>query len=208
MPQPSNAEVQYTEEPRQQGSLAFFRRGRVYTVDIEEGSGPWAGQHFTSRFPVVPTEIHVREDYDPSNPSNLPTYPGANNTCMNPVPALGSSESYHTVNTSCQTLQYMGEFRNDLIEHEREHEKGHNECLRSSTTRAVMKKIEKITGNKGEVQTKATDAWQDYYVNKLYPAAEYASEYPNGNAFWRYYGSTWLNAYPGIQGHSSGKKGC
>ncbi len=127
---------------------------------------------------------------------------------MNPVPALGSSESYHTVNTSCQTLQYMGEFRNDLIEHEREHEKGHNECLRSSTTRAVMKKIEKITGNKGEVQTKANDAWQDYYVNKLYPAAEYASEYPNGNAFWRYYGSTWLNSYPGIQGHSSGKKGC
>ena len=45
----------------------------------------------------------------------------------------------------------MNSFRKELIAHEREHEKGANECLR----REAVKKIEEITGSEAEVKAAA-----------------------------------------------------
>ena len=78
--------------------------------------------------PAPNTALYVHDDYSAGGNRHS----GANGTCP-ASSSLPSSSNTYTVNQRCNTLPPWGQFHDDIVLHERDHEDGINDCLTGST---------------------------------------------------------------------------
>ena len=97
----------------------------------------------------------------------------------------------------------MDSFRKEIIEHERRHEEGANDCLRSDKARTALKTIEGITGDLETVRTEVLEKWEEFNT-------EVRKAIKWGPAFWHhgYLSPAWEYSSVGIKGHEDGQHGC
>jgi hypothetical protein len=198
-------------------SRQFSRIGTLGLYDLpqspsyvplpREGTGPWKKRWYMKSAPVPKTALYVHDDYS----TRGKRHSGANSTCP-ASSSLSSSASTHSVNRKCNTLTPWGQFHDDIVLHERDHENGINDCLTSSTASStVARRMEAITGpNLGIVRSRAQNLWNGFY-NTLQSSGGWARPFASGSgtSFWNHRGG-WRLSYPGILGHpgSAATNGC
>ncbi len=179
-----------------------------YVPSPREGTGPWKKRWYMRDAPAPSTALYVHDDYSTGGNGHS----GANGTCP-ASSSLPSSSNTYTVNRRCNTLPPWGQFHDDIVLHERDHEDGINDCLTSSTASSrAMGRIEEITGpNLGVVRSRAQNMWNGFYRTSLQSSGRWARPFRRGSgvSFWNHSGGWGLN-YPGIQGHpgSAATNGC
>lgn len=159
------------------------------------GSGPWNGRYMAGRPPTVSNRIWIQANYTLSGPP----HPGANGVCSS-VPA---SSNYYRVNTNCGSWRNAISWRSKVILHERDHEGEYNACLRSSTARGVMDRMEEVVGgSRGRVASDMLSMWHSFYQNTLRAqAVTYGRAISTGSStFWHYYRG-WSNGSIRVAAH-------
>lgn len=147
------------------------------------GSGPWNGRYMAGRPPTVSNRIWIQANYTLSGPP----HPGASGVCS----AVPFRSNYHRVNTNCGSWANAIAWRSKVILHERDHEGEYNACLRSSTARGVMDRMEEVAGgSRGEVSRDMLDLWHSFYQNTLRAqGTTYGRAISTGGStFWHYDG--------------------
>ncbi len=179
-----------------------------YVPAPREGTGPWKKRWYMKDAPTPNTALYVHDDYSTGGKRHS----GASSTCP-ASSSLPSSSNTYTVNQKCNTLLPWGQFHDDIVLHERDHEDGINDCLTSSTaSTTVMNDIEAITGpNLGVVRSNVQGKWNVFYRTSLQSSGRWARPFASGSgtSFWNR-GGGWRLSYPGILGHpgSAATNGC
>jgi len=210
-----NITPMYTSEPRSRSStvVGLYRLVAETKLDesISHGSGPWAGRFYIGYAPSIQGELHVAKDFDtrPSQRSSLPEY-SLNGTLCPPVIQSGvSSASYWYVNSKCGRLSAVEGFRLEIIQHEKEHAAGYQQCLDSPTTKQLFKDLEKVTGTRADVTFHSSNnqgMWR-VFLRKLLASGHWASAVNYSKAFYQYH-TEWVYAMPSGGGHSDSNTPC
>ncbi|MCY4000545.1 MAG: hypothetical protein OXF84_07045 [Bacteroidetes bacterium] len=210
-----NITPMYTSEPRSRSStvVGLYRLVAETKLDesISHGSGPWAGRFYIGYAPSIQGELHVAKDFDtrPSQRSSLPEY-SLNGTLCPPVIQSGvSSASYWYVNSKCGRLSAVEGFRLEIIQHEKEHAAGYQQCLDSPTTKQLFKDLEKVTGTRADVTFHSSNnqgMWR-VFLRKLLASGHWASAVNYSKAFYQYH-TEWVYAMPSGGGHSGSNTPC
>ncbi len=149
-----------------------------YVPSPREGTGPWKKRWYMKDAPVPKTALYVHDDYSTGGKRHS----GSNSTCS-ASSSLPSSSNAYRVNQQCNTLPPWGQFHDDIVLHERDHEDGINDCLTSSTaSRKAMGDIEAITGsNLGVVRSAVQLEWNRFYNMSLQSSGLWARRFASGS---------------------------
>ena len=149
--------------------------------DVEEGSGPWEGEHYTLRPWQLTGRMYLHPDFHTSGKEEGL----AHKTCTG-VPSLAN---VLTVNTMCgyrKALKEVWEPR--AAAHEQEHEDRANKCLlNGSAARDVLTEMEKITGpDRGAVREDFNAEFTAFLEEHFGPAMETATSTPASPVIWEW----------------------
>lgn len=190
----------------EQPTYTSLSSGGRYTITSRSpssgsGSGPWAGRRYVVRPPSVTGKMEIHHNYA----SNGPDYPGANTACANAA-GLRPDDNYWNVNRACGTFSAYTAWRDFLIRHERQHERGYSNCMTGGTGRRLMADLEGLAMDASS--NEMSQLWDRFWSRELLPAGEWASSGTSGT-FHIYFGGSppWGAGTVSTPGHS-GNHGC
>ncbi len=202
-PAPLDATITYA-------NLATPGRGGFYHLTINHpiegsGTGPWSGRGYVKIQPSIAGKIVISKNYDTrvigrlTRPryrfsySDLPQE--AKSACPQSKSFRSSYVSYWYFNTQCGTASIWEDVSDQIMDHEKKHQEGYNNCLQSATTSKFFTDLEKLTGSKSVINSELTDAtgiWMVYY-KKLSKAGSYAGQTRSMAPFF-YHFKNWVYA--------------
>ncbi len=202
-PAPLDADIDYKND---------LNRGQggdyVISVTIPEsgaGTGPWNERYYVKSAPVIRGKLFISKNYDTrvigrlTRPryrfsySDLPQE--AKSACPQSKSFRSSYVSYWYFNTQCGTASIWEDVSDQIMDHEKKHQEGYNNCLQSATTSKFFTDLEKLTGSKSVINSELTDAtgiWMVYY-KKLSKAGSYAGQTRSMAPFF-YHFKNWVYA--------------
>ena len=197
-----NSPVRASSQLRAQSLLGLTTVSLPKPIRPGVGTGPWGGRIILARLPEPTGLIEYANDYSNEGPA----YQNANTTCTG---ASGlNAANYHQVNEACQTLASMNTFKQQIVEHERYHEEGYDQCLGSSTAEEVAKELEKMIGSSSDDLAAEYRKIYGKLWAKLRRAGAYAPPPPAGSNFWFHDDTRWLIGQPIAVTHPVSPRGC
>lgn len=190
----------------EQPTYTSLSTGGLYTVtprnpSAGSGSGPWDGRRYVTRPPSITGRMQIHHNYA----SYGPDYPGANAACANAA-GLSHADNYWNVNRACGTFSEYTAWRDFLIRHERQHERGWSNCMTGGTGRRLMTDLERLAVDASS--NEMSRLWDEFWYREMLPAGEWASSGKSG-IFYIYFGGNppWDTGTVSTPGHS-GNHGC
>ncbi len=190
----------------EQPNYTSLQDGGLYTITPRNpssgtGSGPWAGRRYVTRPPSITGRMDIHHDFA----SYGPAYPGANTACANAA-GLPHADNYWNVNRACGTFSAYTAWRDFLIRHERQHERGWSNCMTGGTGRRLMTDLEGLAVDASS--NEMSRLWDEFWYREMVPAGRWASS-GSSRTFYIYFGGTppWSRGTESTPGHS-GNHGC
>lgn len=190
----------------EQPTYTSLSTGGLYTItqhspSAGSGSGPWAGRRYVARPPSVTGRMQIHHHYASSGPA----YPSANTACANAA-GLPYADNYWNVNRACGTFSKYTAWRDFLIRHERQHERGWSNCMTGGTGRRLMTDLEELAVDASS--NEMNRLWDEFWYREMLPAGDWASSGRSG-IFYIYFGGNppWDTGTVSTPGHS-GNHGC
>ena len=169
------------------------------------GTGPWKGRYYVTIPPAFKGELYISKNYDTRaiGRLTLPRYPfsygnlsdEAQSACPKAESFRSSHVSYWYFNNQCGTKSIWEDVSDQIMDHEKEHQAGYNNCLQSTKTSKLFTDLEKLTGTKSVIKSELTTSfgmWQEYRA-KLLKAGSYAGITRSIAPFFHYDGG-WVYA--------------
>jgi len=190
----------------EQPNYTSLQDGGLYTITARNpssgtGSGPWAGRRYVTRPPSITGRMDIHHDFA----SFGPAYPGANTACANAA-GLRPDDNYWNVNRACGTFPAYTAWRDFLIRHERQHERGWSNCMTGGTGSRLMTDLEGLAVDASS--NEMSRLWDEFWYSEMLPAGVWASS-GSSRPFYIYFGGNppWSTGTESTPGHS-GNHGC
>ena len=186
------------------GRLGYYEVPSAPPTDglmLTSGDGPWEGHSMVKKLPPIASELHISKDYTPHG--NGPKHPGANSSCPGSLTGLsGTGASYFEVNDFCNSLPGLWDTRADIEAHEREHENGYNQCLKTSPDIAELVAMSDRTERLAD---EVLMRWKRFYNNVFALQDPTGRAFVSSDYFWIPQPSTttWVQAMMTIRAHGS-----
>ncbi len=140
--------------PRAPGRWGRYRVSADLHLQVEEGTGPWAGHHFVAGTPWIgDSEMYAHSDLVEGPPAYMLT-----DTICNVLP--NNEVSVYALNNVCGNSGTLAAFNRLVVAHENKCQTSLNECIRSANS-GRLEEIEKLVGDYKTVSDGLDEKWTD-----------------------------------------------